>query len=258
MTSRALAGRDPVFRSGADPLSRAEFDTAVRLQRGGHLTCVRTPESVDGPFYYESSPLRSSIAEGQPGIPLRLGITVANAHLGGDRCTPLGGALVDVWQTNAQGLYSNVGPDLQVEDTRGQTFLRGHQLTDQKGYVEFDTIVPGWEIVPAPTVRGVIARTTHVHVKVFSEHKVVTTQLYFPDPLMDAIYASQEPYRSHGQLMVPGSAKHYGRIHNGDDQEYTFDRAKPMPVMREGKRLLAKATIGIVTMGHVGFKPYFR
>lgn len=42
-----------------------------------------------------------------------------------------------VWQTDATGLYSNVGTDLQPMDTVGQTFLR---VTDENGYVEFETI----------------------------------------------------------------------------------------------------------------------
>ena len=41
--------------------------------------------------------------------------------------------------------------------------------------VEFDSVVPGWEVG-----RNVV-RATHVHVKVFHENKVATTQLYFPD-----------------------------------------------------------------------------
>ncbi len=48
-------------------------------------------------------------------------------------CYPLSGAIVDIWQTDPTGLYSNVGPDLQPVDTSGQFFLRGHQVTDEKG-----------------------------------------------------------------------------------------------------------------------------
>ncbi len=76
-------------------------------------------------------------------------ITLAGLIPGGNKCMPLSGAVIDVWHTDAAGLYSNVGPDLQPVDTVGQTFLRGHQITDDAGCVEFDTIVPGWEIVAA-------------------------------------------------------------------------------------------------------------
>jgi hypothetical protein len=78
------------------------------------------------------------------------------------------GPVVDIWHADADGLYSNVGADLQEENTVGQTFMRGHQVADATGMVEFNSVVPGWEIGRN------VARTTHVHVKVFHENKVVT------------------------------------------------------------------------------------
>jgi protocatechuate 3,4-dioxygenase beta subunit len=47
---------------------------------------------------------------------------------------------VDVWHTDAAGIYS----DESIENTTGQTFLRGYQITDSNGAVTFKTIVPGW------------------------------------------------------------------------------------------------------------------
>ena len=81
--------------------------------------------------------------------------------------------MVDIWHADADG-FVNVGADLQEEDTVGRTFFRGHQVTDAMGMVEFESVVPGWEIGRN------VARTTHVHVKVFHENKIATTQLYFP------------------------------------------------------------------------------
>ncbi len=81
---------------------------------------------------------------------LRLGVRVADALIPGSSCAPLPGAVVDVWQADADGMYSNVGGDLQNVDTVGQTFMRGHQLSNRDGYVEFDTVVPGWELVGVP------------------------------------------------------------------------------------------------------------
>ena len=60
------------------------------------------------------------------GEPLRLGITLAGLLPNGPKCMPLAGAVIDVWHTDATGLYSNVGKDLQLTDTTGQTFSRGH------------------------------------------------------------------------------------------------------------------------------------
>jgi hypothetical protein len=68
-------------------------------------------------------------------------------------CAPLKGVAVDVWHCDAAGVYSGYSGQLGGADTRGQTFLRGTQLTGDDGRVRFDTIYPGW--YPG--------RTTHVY-----------------------------------------------------------------------------------------------
>jgi protocatechuate 3,4-dioxygenase beta subunit len=45
-----------------------------------------------------------------------------------------------VWHADAAGIYS----DESVENTTGQTSLRGCRITDSSGAVTFKTIVPGW------------------------------------------------------------------------------------------------------------------
>jgi protocatechuate 3,4-dioxygenase beta subunit len=64
-----------------------------------------------------------------------------------------------------------------------QTFLRGRQRTDGNGMAEFRTIYPGW--YPG--------RTVHIHLMVHIAGRVLTTQLYFPDEISDAILA-RAPY----------------------------------------------------------------
>jgi protocatechuate 3,4-dioxygenase beta subunit len=171
---------------------------------------------------------------------------------------PLRGAVIDVWHTDATGLYSNVGADLQPVDTVGQTFLRGHQVTDENGYVEFDTIVPGWEIVAAPAPLNVARRTTHIHVKVFHEREVFTTQLFFPDQLLDGLYANVEPYKTHRLMTAPGLTRSYERIPNGNDAFFRESKSQPMTVARDKGMLVAKATIGVMSQGNLGFTPLFR
>jgi protocatechuate 3,4-dioxygenase beta subunit len=117
---------------------------------GGTFTsgCTLTPEQGEGPFYVDEGLLRSDITDGQTGVPLRLGITVVKAST----CQPIANAAVDVWSANRNGVYS----DESQEGTTGQKFLRGVQLTDSSGNVQFTTVYPGW--YPG--------RTCHVHVKV--------------------------------------------------------------------------------------------
>jgi protocatechuate 3,4-dioxygenase beta subunit len=232
----------------------------------GSLTCVAATPMTEGPFYAESSLLRRSIAEKRPGLPLRLGITLGGLSRQEGRCFPLAGVVVDIWHTSAEGLYSNVGKDLQPVDTTGQTFMRGHQITDDKGYVEFDTIVPGWEMVAAhpgvsiPGVPAVVAaqRTTHIHVKAFHDREVLTTQLFFADSFLDQLYADVEPYKSHRMLSAPGLDRPYARIHNGQDRFFNEAKAQPMAVEQVNGVVVAKATLGVMSQGDRGFKTLFR
>src|SRR5512139_1257302 len=136
------AAAEPAARDGHKAYTLDESRDMAAQRFNGHYTCVRTMQSDEGPYYYESSPRRSDITEGRKGVPLRLRILVANALNPGNTCSALAGAVVDIWQADADGMYSNVGPEFQHADTLGQTFLRGHQVTDATGYVEFQTIVP--------------------------------------------------------------------------------------------------------------------
>jgi protocatechuate 3,4-dioxygenase beta subunit len=237
---------------GTAPVTGATIDALAAQRNGGRFTCVRTPESNDGPYYYRSSSRRSAIAEGRSGVPLKLRITVASALRPGDVCPPLADAVVDIWHADADGSYSNVGSDLQAENTVGQTFMRGHQVTDAAGQVEFDSVVPGWE------VGRNVARATHIHVKVFHENKIVTAQLYFPNEFLDDLYANVDPYRTHRQMTAPGAGRLFDRLRNEEDLGFLADQSAPMPIRRDANLVTAEATIGIATLGSLGVAPLFR
>ena len=101
-----------------------------------------------------------------------------------DRCSPLKDAFVDIWHTDAGGVYSGYPGQLGGLDTSGQTFLRGTQVTDDDGVALFDTIYPGW--YPS--------RTVHIHFKVhYRNNTYATSQFYFPDELTDRVYG-RPPY----------------------------------------------------------------
>ncbi|HUJ92173.1 MAG TPA: intradiol ring-cleavage dioxygenase [Gaiellaceae bacterium] len=142
----------------------------------GLVTCVLAPEMTEGPYYVSGAKVRSDITAGKPGAPLALRLGVANVAT----CKPIAGAAVDVWHADAGGVYS----DEQVENTVGQTFLRGVQRTGVSGFATFRSIYPGW--YPG--------RTVHIHVKVHIGGNVVHTgQLFFDDALTDAVYR-RAPY----------------------------------------------------------------
>lgn len=150
------------------------------------VSCPLTPEQTQGPFFVDTGLMRSDLREGKPGAVLELSLRVVN----GPSCSPVAGALVEVWHADASGVYS--GFDVaqgNVQNTLGQTFLRGFQRTSADGRVEFLSIYPGW--YPG--------RTPHVHltVQVEGRRQRLTTQLYFPDGVTDVVYAS-EPYAARG------------------------------------------------------------
>ena len=153
---------------------------ALFMQGGG--VCTLTPETTEGPFYFDPKLERADIAEGRDGIPLSVRLQVVDQN-----CAPIENARVDLWHCDAQGHYSGYpgqGDDRDV-DTTGETFLRGWLRTDADGIVVFNTIYPGW-------YRG---RTTHIHFKVFpDEGSVATGQMFFPDDLSEHIFATVTPY----------------------------------------------------------------
>ncbi len=159
------------------------------------LSCVATPEQTEGPYFVDERLHRSDIrvdpSDGsmQAGLPLTLEIRVSSISRGG--CKPLVGASVDIWHCDAQGVYSDAtDPHFR---TIGKKFLRGYQVTDANGSVQFRTIYPGW-------YEG---RTVHIHFKVRTAPKSArtyefTSQFYFEDSITDRVHA-QRPYVKKGQ-----------------------------------------------------------
>ncbi len=126
-----------------------------------------TPRQTAGPFYTPNTPKRASLLEADTkGIPITVTGIVLNT-----RCEPLAGALLDFWQTDADGVYDNEGYT-----------MRGHQFADANGQYRLETVMPG--LYPG--------RTRHIHVNVQAPHgRLLTTQLYFPNEAgnkRDSIY----------------------------------------------------------------------
>ena len=131
-----------------------------------------------------------------------LALTVNVSRLASQACSPLVGALVDVWHCDAVGVYSDVSdPGF---NTVGKRYLRGYQVTDANGQVSFLTIYPGWYS----------GRATHIHFKIRSPSGVspayqFTSQWFFDDSLSDTVQAAA-PY-------TKGIA---GRLRNTSDGIY--------------------------------------
>jgi protocatechuate 3,4-dioxygenase beta subunit len=169
--------------------------TANATAGGAPQGCVVRPAQTQGPYFVDEklnrSDIRSDPSDGsvKPGTPLELTFIVS--QLGKGTCTPIAGAVVDVWHCDALGVYSDVSdPSF---DTRGKKYLRGYQVTDAAGRAKFATIYPGW-------YQG---RTVHIHFTVRTNPGAAaahqfTSQIYFDDTVNDRIF-SEAPYSSKGQ-----------------------------------------------------------
>ena len=162
--------------------------------------CIAQPEQTEGPYFVDEALERSDIrldpATGatSAGVPLALQFILSRVTPSG-ACAILPGAQVDIWHCDARGVYSDV--EDRNSNTRGQRFLRGYQVSDERGVVRFTTIYPGW-------YRG---RAVHIHFKVRVNAGATvtdefTSQLYFPDELTDRVHA-KEPYSANkGQRLL--------------------------------------------------------
>ena len=155
--------------------------------------CVVTPAQTEGPYFVDEKLNRADIrpdptnGKVSAGTPLDLEIRVYRVANGA--CSPYQNAMVDIWQCDAMGLYSDVRDTNGFFNTAGQKFLRGYQLTDASGVAKFTTIYPGW-------YQG---RTVHIHFKVRASTGAraaeFTSQLYFDDAVSDKVLA-QAPYNT--------------------------------------------------------------
>lgn len=174
------------------------YSASARSSDSKLPACIVTPKQTEGPFFVDQRLNRSDIrvdpSDGavKSGVPLHLTFRVS--AVGGAACSPLSGAIVDVWHCDAAGAYSAV--DADASQSAAKTFLRGYQVTETDGSTQFTTIYPGW-------YRG---RTVHIHFKVRVSAKSgkgqeLTSQLYFDDGLTDRVHA-QPPYAGKGQRTV--------------------------------------------------------
>ncbi len=164
------------------------------IEAADEVVCVQTtPTVTEGPYWVDEKLFRSDIrtdpATGvaREGVPLSLTISVQN--LSGSVCAPLTGAYVDIWHCDAKGIYSdessyNPGGGTGNVTTTGQKFLRGYQITDENGQVQFTTIYPGWYA----------GRTIHIHMRVrtYSGTTVLSnfvTQLFCDDTISNTVLA---------------------------------------------------------------------
>jgi protocatechuate 3,4-dioxygenase beta subunit len=178
------------------PTADADLFTGVN-------TCTLTATTTQGPYYFDADKIRSDIREDRAGAKLRLVLKVQDS----EACRPMSNAVVEIWHCDAGGVYSGAeaqstgaggpggaplaggggGSSMDLTPTDDRRYLRGAQVSNAAGIVEFTTIWPGW-------YRG---RTVHIHVMVHASAKrVLTSQLMFDEALNTKVFAAA-PYASH-------------------------------------------------------------
>lgn len=148
----------------------------------GSDNCVVSPVETIGPFPIRTPAqyVRANIIGDRAGIPLLITLTIQDKSNG---CTPLEGVLVDIWQCDKDGNYSQYGGNqLQATNYSNQNFLRGRQTTDANGQASYLSIFPGWYPGRAP----------HIHVQILTADgtSLLVTQIAFPVPVYSEVYTS--------------------------------------------------------------------
>ena len=127
--------------------------------------CRVTPRDTLGPFYKPDAPAQPELCASGSGGKERL--IIIGQIRGMPDCTLLSGALVEVWQADERGDYTQVGA--ARPDDPG-CLLRASVLTDGEGRYRFATVLPG----------EYPGRPRHIHYRVSHKgHATLVTQLYF-------------------------------------------------------------------------------
>jgi protocatechuate 3,4-dioxygenase beta subunit len=117
----------------------------------GELT--QTPREIEGPYFRLGAPMRSNLLE--PGDKPEL---VLSGRVLNEKGTPIAGAIVNLWSSDAAGNYDMIGYR-----------YHGYVVCDADGRYEFTTIVPGCYHP---------RQAKHLHVKLQGDSRPITTQLY--------------------------------------------------------------------------------
>jgi catechol 1,2-dioxygenase len=139
-------------------------------------------EAIEGPFYLPNAPRLEAPyvlpqRSDEAGTVLLFSGRVTSSH-----GAPLAGVELDIWQADAEGLYSNIHPNIPEWN------LRGRFHSGDGGTFEVRTIVPPPYEIAKDGPTGIVLkalgrhlfRPAHLHIKVsHPEYHSLTSQVYF-------------------------------------------------------------------------------
>lgn len=195
-----------------------QLDQARRSQKAMQdktATMKPTEATVQGPFYWEGSPvlpLGADIGEGMPGEPAYYSGRVTDTH-----GQPIANCCLDVWSGDGEGVY-----DMQMGSDAGMR-LRARFHTDANGGYRFWSIKPFYYPVPDDGPVGDMLRAMgrhpnrpgHIHMMVYRDGYVPVTTHLFPhdSPYLDsdAVFGVRDslivPFEKHGPGTAPDGRK---------------------------------------------------
>jgi hydroxyquinol 1,2-dioxygenase len=197
-----------------------------------------TPSTVEGPFHIPNAPAVAhggNMAEGAPGIPCFVTGTVRG--LDGE---PVAGAVLDLWQTDGEGLYED------QRDVNGP-WMRGLYRTQPDGSYVIRTVAPIAYTIPMDgTVGELMNRTNishmrpaHIHFAIAASgyHGCVTHLFQKGDEFIDTdvVYGVKEP------LIVEFVKKPPGTAPTGESMATPFYEVKYDFVLQKQAEALAAA-----------------
>ncbi|MCF6734906.1 dioxygenase [Blastococcus sp. KM273129] len=155
------------------------------VQMNHRLDPKATPATVLGPFHIEGSPelgYGDDMSDGLPGTPLYLHGRVTD--LDG---APVAGAVLDVWQSDSEGLYES--QLAEVDEAR----LRAKYTTDDDGRYCLRTIAPlGYSIPMDGPVGDLVARTEISHFRPAHIHFLINVPGF--EPLITHLFQEGAQY----------------------------------------------------------------
>jgi hydroxyquinol 1,2-dioxygenase len=197
-----------------------------------------TPSTVEGPFHIPDAPEvahGADMAKGAPGIPCFVSGTVRG--LNGE---PVGGAILDLWQTDGEGLY-------EEQRRTAEPWMRGVYRSKPDGSYSIRTVAPISYSIPMDGPIGeFFGRTTmshirpaHIHFAISAPgyHGVVTHLFQKGDKFIDndVVYGVKAP------LVVDFVKRPPGKAPNGDVIDTEFYEVKYDFVLEEKQAALAAA-----------------
>ena len=175
-----------------------------------------TPATVLGPFFIDGSPelaYGGDMSDGVDGEPLVVHGTVRDLE-----GNPVAGAVLDVWQADAEGAYE---AQLEVDEAR----LRGTFRSRDDGTYCVRTIAPKGYMIPMDgTVGDLVGRTEISEYRPAHVHFMVKATGF--EPLITHLFEQGAPYLDSDvvfgtkqQLVVPFERHERGVTPTGEEQE---------------------------------------